>query len=524
MKKIKIITSTIALLFVGAISTISIVACSKQNNQKTKINSQEQTNKIIEAILNKKEGKDNFIDWVHWWNSPFQQARKLAKDLDKYVDLTKSKNFKSLIDKNEYKQTFSAQIEDVIKTIKDDIKMYANSPFWKKWREQKKTALFLINYAPFQKDDNQINAPGILLPAEYPLLYAKSDFEALPGLGVFFPTPKSMDAVDILDTWKSFGSLVSSKGNLVEKGVLATKLQSSFAKTADKVVYIYDDAIVPNIYNENGERNLKIAQDFANWIIDQDYKGYIAREFLKANKKQDLIPLPMSVVWHASYGIVGMHRMLYTLSKAFGMPKDELEHLKAQEKFKIPTLRKLLSNDELETKDGVQIIKSNIDSPFKRHRDQNRADWKIWATNSQVLDICIALGLKPDLLVKGELSTSVHEDPELAYYLNDVIKTQLSNVKAVSIKGDHVNWTTTNYEPIKNLNVNLILMGVHGLIKNSAFKKMMDEGKQIKNWAFTDRRFSDETRQYVKSGEEDLYSQNASILGWEDFLKTRNKN
>lgn len=154
MKKIKIITSTIALLFVGAISTISIVACSKQNNQKTKINSQEQTNKIIEAILNKKEGKDNFIDWVHWWNSPFQQARKLAKDLDKYVDLTKSKNFKSLIDKNEYKQTFSAQIEDVIKTIKDDIKMYANSPFWKKWREQKKTALFLINYAPFQKDDN----------------------------------------------------------------------------------------------------------------------------------------------------------------------------------------------------------------------------------------------------------------------------------------------------------------------------------------------------------------------------------
>ncbi|UIU15043.1 hypothetical protein LLZ88_03175 [Ureaplasma urealyticum] len=524
MKKIKIITSTIALLFVGAISTISIVACSKQNNQKTKINSQEQTNKIIEAILNKKEGKDNFIDWVHWWNSPFQQARKLAKDLDKYVDLTKSKNFKSLIDKNEYKQTFSAQIEDVIKTIKDDIKMYANSPFWKKWREQKKTALFLINYAPFQKDDNQINAPGILLPAEYPLLYAKPDFEALPGLGVFFPTPKSMDAVDILDTWKSFGSLVSSKGNLVEKGVLATKLQSSFAKTADKVVYIYDDAIIPNIYNENGERNLKITQDFANWMIDQDYKGYIAREFLKANQKQDLIPLPMSVVWHASYGIVGMHRMLYTLSKAFGMPKDELEHLKAQEKFKIPTLRKLLSNDELETKDGVQIIKSNIDSPFKRHRDQNRADWKIWATNSQVLDICIALGLKPDLLVKGELSTSVHEDPELAYYLNDVIKTQLSNVKAVSIKGDHVNWTTTNYEPIKNLNVNLILMGVHGLIKNSAFKKMMDEGKQIKNWAFTDRRFSDETRQYVKSGEEDLYSQNASILGWEDFLKTRNKN
>ena len=510
-------------MFTGVIATISIAACSKQNNQKTKnFNSQEQANKIIEAILNKKEGKDNFIDWVHWWNSPFQQARKLAKDLDKYIDLTKSKNFKSMIDKNEYKSTFSAQIENVIRIIKDDIKMYANSPFWKKWRQQKKTALFLINYAPIQKDDSQINAPGILLPAEYPLLYSKPDFEELPGFGAFFPTPKSMDAADLLDTWKSFGSLISSKGNSVEKSVLASKLQNSFAKTADKVVYIYDDAIVPNIYDKNGNRNLKITQEFANWMINQNYKGYLAREFLKINQKNDLIPLPMSIVWHASYGIIGMHRMLYTLSKAFEMPKDELEHLKAQEKFKIPTLKKLLTNDELELKNGIQTIKTGIDSPFKYHRDQNRDDWKIWATNSQVLDICIALGLKPDLLVKGELSTSVHEDPNLAYYLNDVIKNQLSDIEQISIKKNHINWTATNYEPIKNLNVNLILMGVHGLIKNSAFKKMMDEGKQIKNWAFTDRRFSDETRQYVKKGEEDLYSQNASILGWDEFLKTKN--
>jgi putative lipoprotein len=69
-----------------------------------------------------------------------------------------------------------------------------------------------------------------------------------------------------------------------------------------------------------------------------------------------------------------MHRMLYTLSKAFGMPKDELEHLKAQEKFKIPTLKKLLTNDELELKNGIQTIKTGIDSPFKYHRDQNRDD------------------------------------------------------------------------------------------------------------------------------------------------------
>lgn len=95
-----------------------------------------------------------------------------------------------------------------------------------------------------------------------------------------------MDAVDLLDTWKSFGSLISSKGNSVEKSVLASKLQNSFAKTADKVVYIYDDAIVPNIYDKNGNRNLKITQEFANWMINQNYKGYLAREFLKINQKK----------------------------------------------------------------------------------------------------------------------------------------------------------------------------------------------------------------------------------------------
>jgi putative lipoprotein len=31
-------------------------------------------------------------------------------------------------------------------------------------------------------------------------------------------------------------------------------------------------------------------------MINQNYKGYLAREFLKINQKNDLIPLPMSIV------------------------------------------------------------------------------------------------------------------------------------------------------------------------------------------------------------------------------------
>lgn len=47
-RKNKIITSSLALLFTGVIATISIAACSKQNNQKTKnFNSQEQQIRLL---------------------------------------------------------------------------------------------------------------------------------------------------------------------------------------------------------------------------------------------------------------------------------------------------------------------------------------------------------------------------------------------------------------------------------------------------------------------------------------------
>lgn len=99
-------------------------------------------NEIISEILNAKSKKpDRDKMWVNWWNSSFEQARKLAREMDKAVDLTKSSNFKKLIADGKYKSTFSAQIEDIITKVKHDIKMYAESPFWKKWRDEKRLLL-----------------------------------------------------------------------------------------------------------------------------------------------------------------------------------------------------------------------------------------------------------------------------------------------------------------------------------------------------------------------------------------------
>lgn len=101
-------------------------------------------NEIISEILNAKSKKpDRDKMWVNWWNSSFEQARKLAREMDKAVDLTKSSNFKKLIAEGKYKSTFSAQIEDIIAKVKHDIKMYAESPFWKKWRDEKKDCYYI---------------------------------------------------------------------------------------------------------------------------------------------------------------------------------------------------------------------------------------------------------------------------------------------------------------------------------------------------------------------------------------------
>ena len=49
----------------------------------------------------------------------------------------------------------------------------------------------------------------------------------------------------------------------------------------------------------------------------------------------------------------------------------------------------------------------------------------------------------------------------------------------------------------------------------------MKEHKEIANFAITNRRFSDETRKVVAPQDRDQYSQNAALVDWEDYLKTK---
>jgi len=61
---------------------------------------------------------------------------------------------------------------------------------------------------------------------------------------------------------------------------------------------------------------------------------------------------------------------LHALSEAFGMPKSELDALKAKEEFKVPTQLFTLVNQDTDLKEDKETIKDECD-PFKSHRDSN---------------------------------------------------------------------------------------------------------------------------------------------------------
>ncbi|EDT49403.1 Vmc-like lipoprotein signal peptide domain-containing protein [Ureaplasma urealyticum] len=543
MKKInkKILFSSL-LFGTVAIGTVAVAtACSDDKKTKKTINTgtiqpgsstgttsksltQEKVlrNEIISEILNAKSKKpDRDKMWVNWWNSSFEQARKLAMEMDKAVDLTKSSNFKKLIAEGKYKSTFSAQIEDIIAKVKHDIKMYAESPFWKKWRDEKKTVITLVNNNAPREDLATMNVTSIDLPADFPIIYSKPDYDGIPGLGARFPTPKSKVAPEkLLDDGFSFGDIIVEDGSETQKANLPGQLTESFENTADKVIYLYYDSGLPEAFKNNQRQPEKIKQ-FEDWMKSQNANDFIAKRMLKnPNNKDDLIVMPMSSLWYASYGILGVNYSLHALSEAFGMPKSELDALKAKEEFKVPTQLFTLVNQDTDLKEDKKTIKDECD-PFKSHRDPNhKIDWKVWATNSQVLDIAITLGLKPDLLVNGELSTSGHEERQLALYLSEYINGPLKDCRTIT-PSDGIRWETTSLTKIKDLNVNLILAGIHGEAATKMFGALMNEHKEIANFAITNRRFSDETRKVVAPQDRDQYSQNAALVDWEDYLKTK---
>ncbi|MCV3728761.1 hypothetical protein OF376_03170, partial [Ureaplasma miroungigenitalium] len=251
--------------------------------------------------------------------------RNLAKGLDEAIDLNKSSTFKPLIDKGLYEKTFLAEAEKQIANLKHDIRMYANSPFWKKLREQKATVGFTSRVGPSDLDVQNMNVISIYQPDDNPLLYTSPDFEDLPGLGLKFPVPDERGA-DLLDSQWSFGAqIVHGSGDSAAKTKVVNDLLDGFGEKFDYLIYVYNDKGAAHEYKgPDGE-------SYRDHLVNNP--GFAPLRLIKGSKKDHMIFMGNDG-WSSTYGIAGTHWLLQKYSELFGMPKDELDGLKAKEKFK----------------------------------------------------------------------------------------------------------------------------------------------------------------------------------------------
>ncbi|MCV3743796.1 hypothetical protein OF377_02830 [Ureaplasma sp. ES3154-GEN] len=516
-KNKKIILASLGA-FVGIASITSIAAACKPVRSENQV-------EVIKGLLSKTEKEDGVEVnlWKNWWNSPFAQLLSLAKDLDKAIDLNKSSTFKPLIAAKQHEDTFEKEAIKQIAKIKADIKMYANSPFWKKLRDQNTTVGFTARGGESSLDVNIMNSFGLLQPAENPLLYTSPDFDDLPGLGMKFPTPNK-EGISLLDSWYSFGWKASSDDSADVKAQAVKNMIAAFSNKFNKLVYVYNDGQKTDAYTGALDRNFETT--LANT------KNFLPTRLVQGNKPENVVFMGRSG-WIATYGIVGMHWLLREYSRLLGMPEAELKDLMSKEQFKVnknPTA--LFSEDDLMTKnvDGkmIKVFKSDDVNPWKNQKRPDKTDINFWVTSVHTLDQSIVLGVRPNIFIEGKLSTSGHDRPTSINYL---YKESGEWIKELPRFGSR-NEAEKAVDELKNthnaliyaLNVNTMTSGTHNLTKDGNIMKSENWGPEypnlIPNIAWTSRRFRTEDR-LSPANEKD--TQLASLTGYEAYKKAMKK-
>ncbi len=501
-----------ALAIGGAVASVA-VACRPKTGGIKQLSEQ---SLVIDYILTKTEREDGHeINlWRNFWNDPFNQLRSLAKGLDDAIDLTKSSTFKPLIESKKHEATFLAEAEKQIKLIKEDIKMYANSPFWKNLREKNTTFAFTVKGSKSDLDIANMNSFGLLQPTEFPLLYSSPDYDELPGLGMKFAPPKNLDSAQLLDSWYSFGWKSSSDSDPNVKARATNRLINGWEKQFDKFLYVYNDGEKTDAFKD------ELGQSYEQKLIKTP--NFTPARLIKG-ATENLKMIGQSA-WSATYGLIGTHYMLRKLSELFGMPKEELDGLKAKEHFKVnqnPT--PLFSEDDLETKNGKKVFKEGK-SPYKKHR-KDGSDINFWATGVHHLDQSITLGVRPNLFIAGRLATSGHDRPTGVNYL---IETSGEWIKQLPAFGNTPGTETitslnkTYLKQIYDLNVNTMTSGVHNLSEDGNIMTKANWGKEyeelLSSIAWTSRRFRDVDRNIPKDKK---YTQENTLLGYDQYLKEK---
>ncbi|MCV3754228.1 Vmc-like lipoprotein signal peptide domain-containing protein [Ureaplasma zalophigenitalium] len=529
----KLLFSSLGIL--AAIGSITAVATSCHKPQSGSVGSQstkltteqlERLDKILNLRGDQTDYSTNHVStenyWSTYWNSPFEQIRNFAKDLDSAIDLSKSSTFKPLIASGQHEPTFVEEVEKQINALKHDIKMYANSPFWKKLRAQNATVGIFSRVGAATLDVNNMNQIYMYQPLDLPLLFSSPDYDRQPGLGMKFPVPKNDSILELIDNqWSIGGTNVYSKGSTPEMKIKTLNgLIDSFENSFDRAIFIYNDRGVSSKFK--GPKG----ETFSEQLIAKP--DFALRRFVKENPEKNVI-FSGNEAWSASYGLTGMHWLLQKYSEWFGMPKEELDGLKAKEKFKLysnPT--PLFTEDDLmTTSDGKKIFKEGRD-PYKRHR-ADKTDIYFYASSFHVLDQAISLGLRPDYISTLEISTSDRGIASSIEHLKRISGDWLKNIKVIGDKESfpgtgHIKGVVNTYETdFYKFNINTIGSGYvtftspNSLINKNNWSSQIEKDNPIfSSFAFTSRRFRSIDRMYPENQKD---TQAGVFIGFEQYAK-----
>ncbi|MCV3733977.1 hypothetical protein OF375_00005, partial [Ureaplasma miroungigenitalium] len=233
--------------------------------------------------------------------------------------------------------------------------------------------------------------------------------------------------------------------------------------------------------------------------------------------------------WSSTYGIAGTHWLLQKYSELFGMPKDELDGLKAKEKFKVNQnpLTLFTEDDLTTTADGKKVFKEGK-SPYKKHRPDG-TDINNYASSFHVLDQTLSLGIYPNYFSILTISTSDKGKLSSIEYLEELYGADFINgiptIGTSSVPGsEHIrDLSNTHLKFFYGLNINTLGSGFSGWSKTGNVLNSQNWGEEYKDLlssiAFTSRRFREIDRVYSR---DEKYQPTGALEGYDEYLAWKN--
>lgn len=286
-------------------------------------------NKDVNTYL--KNASDSHAGFPNYFTDPYEGIILTGRMLDLIYDASKFDNVnKANIDGKTNFTSFEMFAKALSTKARNEFRKFVKST--NEWKD--KDVLFVsvnpqAGGTPISNDFNEnsdnlanLNNIFVVQPVYFPFLYASQDDAYTPGLGANFPAPtKEIEKIQgLVDDWGWIGGKAINDSEKEEGKKIGDLLGRGFEKRADKVVFTYNQYLIPGYDGTASTKHLvtefeKKLTDYVNNLSDNSKfnatkmlkeKAVVGKNFF-INQKDEL--------YDASYGFLGLETIANTLNK-----------------------------------------------------------------------------------------------------------------------------------------------------------------------------------------------------------------